>query len=321
MKILIGIIVFCTSVFTYSEEVQIDVIAGGWSYHNNRVKDYNETQESIGLKYNDYLLLRYRNSIDNESIVIGKYLHHYSYNENIKLGAIVAAVTGYNSSGAVPTYLPTLMLDGDRLATDIVILPGVVTYAHFRFKNLFTYKNTTEWSSPDTRKNAISYSYGSLGSAISYWRRINNKWDARLEGTNGYFGRATIEDEINIRYDEYLDTETYGLYLSYYPFNFPLAIEMGAVHNGTDYNAFASYLSNRDIVPARVKYSWDSASEYVGLRFGRPWNHSVMGYVQLGAYGLHGGKKQVKGIYDVSGVDIDRYKWYPVLQIGLTHTF
>lgn len=304
----------------------VDVITGGWSYHSDRKANYNEIHNSFGVKINDYYVLRYRNSNRDESISLGKY-YYWSLSDNIEVGGLVSATSGYSSNGLIPAILPAFSLQTKSFATDIIVIPSVVTYAHFRFKDVFQYEGKLLSTPIKNRDNAIYYSFGTLGSSVGYLGNINNSLDFRVEATKGRFDKDKEDEFWNLRLDEWVDAETYGAYLSYYPFDIKildhLAIEVGLIHNKSDYNASLTFMNEQDNVIKRGNYSWDTFSEYVGLRYGRPWNKSLGGYLQIGVHGLHGGKEKVSGYsgLGVSDVDIESYKWYPVIQIGLTHTF
>lgn len=322
---LVGLLLFGGIAQAEEVNVNVDLVAGGWSKHNDP-KRYNQTHDSLGVKVNDYLVMRYHNSIRRESVVVGKYTSLWQLSPNIRVGGIVAAVSGYNSTGAVPAYLPSVSVDYGWLGTDIIIVPGMVTYAQLRIKDVHSFT----WDSPLTdeklRDNAIGYSYGSLGSLLSYWRRIDDSFDMRVFASRGFFGRADTLYDLGVRYNEWLDTDTFGVIGSYYPFGRRFAVELGAVHNGIDYNAdYRSWDSDGklSIVRASASYSWRRASYYAGIRYGSPWDRSLGWYVSLGAISLSGGTLESSG-YDIENADtlgVTDLKFYPVLEIGLTHTF
>lgn len=320
------------SVPVAASEVEVDVIAGGWSIHHNAgEKDYNQVHEGFGVEANGYVIQQYHNSIRNKSVVVGKYVGEVNFGPYIRYRGLVAAVSGYNSTGAVPAYLPTVSVDYKRLGVDFIVLPGVVSYAQVRFNNVASFDNPYDLPDEKDRDNAISYSYGSVGSNLSYWRRINGSFDVRVTGSNGFFGRAEDAGDKSYRFDEYLETETYGVIGAWYPFENrwlkPFAIEAGVLKNGIDYNAGARHwvgVSQLSSYDAFVSYDWEPYSGYVGVRYGMPWNKSLGGYVQFGLMSLHGGKMMVEGPveeYTDLSLDVEDLKYYPVLQFGLTHTF
>lgn len=71
------------------------LIFGGWSYHYDRSRDYNEDHRMIGIQCQGVSVMRFKNSGGNTSVGVG--YEHMPYTlGNAEFGAYVGAWTGYD---------------------------------------------------------------------------------------------------------------------------------------------------------------------------------------------------------------------------------
>lgn len=313
-KLLILVLLFYTPTI-FAED---SLVLGGFSYHNNRDKGYNETHYTTGIEYNDFLLMYYYNSNKDHSIVLGKY--QYLFDKGwLKAGVLAGVVTGYSEDSPVLAILPTFTFAGKQWAVDVVSVPSVVTYAQFRLKTNFFGEDSPTPTHPEDRHWAVGYSYGVVGGAFNLWWKPHSQspHTLRLEGSDGRYEWETQKDWGAVEY--WVDQNIYGLYYAYEPFNFPFALEAGLVYNDLHLNARAIV---QDIEAARATQEWDTLSQYYGVRLGSPWNKGLGFYAQLGTLRLSSPKLETSGLEVRGELELyDDIEWLPIVQFGMTHTF
>lgn len=89
--VLCGLFVATTPV---AEEPDVSLLLGGWSYHQDRSYNFNESHDVIGVCYNNFCLSRYKNSFDNVGMLA--YYQHALYNyKEVGLGLRAGIMGGY----------------------------------------------------------------------------------------------------------------------------------------------------------------------------------------------------------------------------------
>ena len=128
LALIIGSI-FISCLANSEEDPDISLFIDCWAYHNDRDKDYNETNNCLGIKYNQYFASKFNNSFDDDAYWIGIY-KEYWINPYIHYGPTAGLLIGYDD---IPFMVaPRVSLETKVVSFDIHWLPGLLTTLNVR---------------------------------------------------------------------------------------------------------------------------------------------------------------------------------------------
>ena len=197
---------------------------------------------------------------------------------------------------------------------------------------------------------AVGVKVGTLGVGVEYTAKVNDKLDLRL-GVNKYtYSDSGIESDIN--YDIDLKLQTVAAIADYHVFNNGFVLSAGLMYNDNkiefDAKTSATYTINdvsytaNDIGSLNGKVDFNNIAPYIGMGYSNATNAPGWSFsTELGA--LYQGKPNTSlNVTCGSGLtvaqcntlradvlaeqsqlnsEIDGYKWYPVLSVGVAYKF
>ncbi|ALY07142.1 hypothetical protein VmeM32_00156 [Vibrio phage vB_VmeM-32] len=113
----------------------MSLIVGGFSKHFGS-GDYNETNTAIGVRYNDYDVIVFKNSYNNTSFVFAKTAFvNYSQSENYKVdvGFRYGLTTGYDKMPVMPFAQGLVSISHNQKAIELGMLNFAVIGVNFRY--------------------------------------------------------------------------------------------------------------------------------------------------------------------------------------------
>lgn len=297
-----------------AEEAKCEAVLGGWSYHQDRERNYNETHDTIGLECNDWMLITYNNSLSNRSIFVGRSIE--SSDTGFSYGVQYGLINGYDhgSSSPYPIAFPKVSYNMAWGGVDVLVMPGVVTYANLKF-HLRDYTPTKRKAS----KYAGAVGYGSTGRSLSVSRYLTPKFDVTLLGS---------AESLEVERDGEPAARTYNieadfltLRVNYYPWRGDFFIAAGVAKNKSSIKVQSKpvvesqevhikratriildnfpeaeriksfpVLIDSLVGTATVEVEMPEFSPYLGVGWGNPWinNRRLSMSVDLGAYYING---------------------------------
>lgn len=109
------------------------LIFGGWSYHYDRSKDYNENHQMIGIQCQGVSVMRFKNSTGSTSVGVGYEHMPYTWG-NAEAGAYVGAWTGYDDwPVAMPVAGARVRYNFEYMGLSLTVGP-VVSAIHLEYR-------------------------------------------------------------------------------------------------------------------------------------------------------------------------------------------
>jgi len=282
------------------------IIAGGWSYHQNRDKEYNEVHYNLGYKQDGWSVLYYLNSKEHTTVMFGKDFNFIT-TEHWSLGAVGGIATGYSDvNGIVPFGTLRASYDYKHLGIDFHSVPGAVYQVQLRYN--FDYTVAVPFNGKSDL--AVSYGYGLNGGGLAFHYKLNDNLNIRLYNNRGYknWSDTWFEDYtetgIYLYQTETIHLDMFGLTLDWYPYkNFGLY--GGVVYNNNQYKTRYYTISKGDwygdinINKEPIRFytteglkgvvEWDDIGYTYGLRYGNPFNSDGWSwYVDAGVTTMSG---------------------------------
>ncbi len=195
---------------------------------------------------------------------------------------------------------------------------------------------------------------GTLGIGVDISRAINDKFALRLNLNGFKLNRTETLDQVS--YDASLKLLTAGLLADYYPFENAFRMSAGAYYNGNKFNGVATpadtqsvsvgnrTFTGKELGHLDTKIDFNNFSPYAGIGWGNDSRQKGWGFTfDLGV--LYQGSPNIyaKGYVDANApgkatlqktIDTEvenerkniadktkKYKWYPVVMIGINYTF
>ena len=107
------------------------ILFGGWSYHLDRDREYNESHRMVGVSYKNLSLVYFRNSYDKVSWGLGYSTDPVVEYKGFEVGGYIAAWTGYKDQGwsiAMPVIAPYIRKDFGPVRATVMTVIEVTTF-------------------------------------------------------------------------------------------------------------------------------------------------------------------------------------------------
>lgn len=120
-KIFTILTIVLLTVNCYAEENERSIITGCFSYHLDRDYGYNGNNVCFGYKQNDFMVLAYKNSENDPTLLLG---HDLTLGKFLGMdaGFVWGVAIGYERYGVIPVLLPKL----DYNITDSLLVKGTL---------------------------------------------------------------------------------------------------------------------------------------------------------------------------------------------------
>jgi hypothetical protein len=188
---------------------------------------------------------------------------------------------------------------------------------------------------------------GTLGIGLDISKMLNEKLSLRANINGINYNRNEVLDDVN--YDADLKLLTIGVLADYYPMENNFRISGGVYYNGNKLDATATptqsvTIGNQVYTAGQIgrldtTVDFNKVSPYLGLGWGNKASKSGWGFsVDLGAMYQGSPNVTAKAVANIPGLqtqldqdveverkkiedDMDSYRWYPVVMVGVTYTF
>lgn len=300
---------------------------GSWSYHNDRTKDYNETNEFVGVGAGDYNLAYYKNSDYGDTVVFTKDFMWETL-PNLDVGFMTGVATGYTSGGE--PILAAMFKASYRIGNwgvDYRVLPSTVQHINFKY---YLGRSVSSYEPDKDKRWAIGYGYG-LGGTAELTYSLSDKWSVRAKLTNGKFDWDDSHqfEHASSWQTEYVHLSNYGVMLDYHPWAGNFTVYGGLLGNLTEYETLyriytpygacgvvdkfggRSTLCQGDSLRGVV--GWDKASLAAGVRWGNPFKHDAWSmFIDVGVHTLTGidAEASYEGRGEVSEANLNAWEDY-----------
>lgn len=332
-----------------------DIIVGGWSYHKDRDKQYNEQHDTFGYSQDGWNVVWYNNSKNRNTVIVAKdYL--YPVTDWWSVGVMAGLATGYDYYGGVKgAALGKMSFQYKRFGADFNFLPDVVYHINFKYNTDF-YLDTSSYN--DLKDDlAFGYSLGYKTNTAHLTYKITDRIHSRLYHTRGgnkwvdFWNEPTWKDAWAWQ-KEYIFVNMTGLVADYY-WTDNFATYAGVVYNNTKYKT-TYYIgaspdggvlnvsdnpinvNDGDLLKGLVK--WSTLGYTVGLRYGNPFSgRKYNWFVDVGVAsmsGINGEASYIKGGLLYQGYDdilnqwelkeeykYSKYKVFPKIEVGYQWKF
>lgn len=193
---------------------------------------------------------------------------------------------------------------------------------------------------------ALSLKIGTLGAGLEVTQSLAGRFNLRAGADFmgiGYSGETSASEPV--AYDLDLSMLAFSMLADYYPFNFGMRLSGGFFYNGMKIEGTGRAIENYEfdgnvftpeeigeftmLTEPSLKFS-----PYLGLGFGNPANSENkvgmtldIGFLYMGAPDVTLSADQEAMIYPTTSQeadvekDLEQFKWFPVIAIGLSYTF
>ena len=245
-----------------AEENELWLYSGGWSKHAEGVGFQNETHNTVGLEYNDWMVYTYNNSNNDETWFFGKSTEDISYDTSygkFSAGVAYGCIYGYTPE-CLAVVVPGFSYESSYIGANLRIIPNTVTELDLRIPLHSLYdmgsSDTTNGFTiieEDTRF-AIGMSAGSTGAGYQFLYPINKHFTIGL-------GHESYDVDSEHHYDASVNIS--NTHIDWHPFKGGLFISLGAVNSDTSINFSENIAYTHQGMPLRA--SGSASIELKGL--------------------------------------------------------